>query len=646
MSKKMIKLCSVILAAMTIPFSLFACQKKEVENTSEETGYVRESFTSFAKAYDKNDENKRLALVENGASKYVIVTPSQMSSAVLYAVSELQTFLLQATGVELQVINDQEISYDETKYYISVGPTKILQESNIDVSYELLGRDGAVVKLCGNQIILGAAESDTNYGFLYAVYDFLEYAIDLKIYADTEIVYTRTSYIPLREYNSVNIPDIALRSYPWTKIFYRNSAYNAARMRLYAAAQGMSTMDGSLTSLSTIHNLYDLVSPNDYKESNPEWFSYYGANNAGEIVLIEHGQLCFTNQELINQLTENAILYVNEHPTETILPISVNDNEKCCQCDNCMAAAENYGGKASGAYLNAINTVARAVKQHLAGQQRQVEVMLLAYRQYRDAPSNITAEDNVIVYMAPIERCYKHAIDGCEMNEAAYKTLKDWAAISSNIGIYDYATEFTNYYMYLNDWNRLKRDLMIYEEMGVMWNRPLGNVYNMVSPFQDLRIWVFSQLAWDSSLNTDTLVNDFMANYYGVAGKSMKQYYDTWSARYSVVENISDKMYYHQYIYFNNVDFYNQNVFTHNFLKEVLALVDQALADIKSAGYDAQREKQLLDRVEMERFFVVYTLMKFYDINYTESECKAYQEYLDYYHEYFGIDYYREGKPI
>ena len=53
MSKKMIKLCSVILAAMTIPFSLFACQKKEVENTSEETGYVRESFTSFAKAYDK-----------------------------------------------------------------------------------------------------------------------------------------------------------------------------------------------------------------------------------------------------------------------------------------------------------------------------------------------------------------------------------------------------------------------------------------------------------------------------------------------------------------------------------------------------------------------------------------------------------------
>ena len=642
---KIVKFFSVMLSMFFLSTSFTACNTAEEPN-AQETQTIRASLDSFAKAYDVNNPTKRLALVENGSTLYKIVTPKQMSSAVLYAVSELQAFLKEATAISFEIISDEGIYYNESAYYISVGNTSILAGAGLDTSFELLGRDGAIVKLCGNQIILGANDSDTDYGFLYAVYDFLEYAIDFKVYADTEIVYTKTNYIPLREYNSVNIPDIDLRSQYWVKTLYQSNAYDAARMRLYAANRGMSTMDGSLTTLQTVHNLYTLINPETYQEEHPEWFSYQTVNDLGEQVVVSHGQLCFSNEALIQELIKNSLAYVEAHPTETILPICINDNVKCCECSGCLTAIKKYGGKQSGVYLNAVNQVAKAFQEEFATTGRKVDVMLLVYYQYLDAPTNIKAEDNVIAYMAPIGRCYKHSIDGCEINEEVYQTLLDWQKIVKKLAVYDYATDFHNYYLYLNDWNRVKRDMMIYEEVGVMWNRILANKENFVSPFEDLRIWLYSQLAWDSELNVDDLVNEFMFHYYGAAQAEMREYYDAWSSRYAIVEEMMGDKYYHQYIYSSKVDFYNEDVLTRTFLNDLLDLVDEAKVKIQFAGYDEKRERQLLDRVEMERFFVIYALMKFYDVDYTATQYAEYQAYLDYYHSYFGIDYYREGKPI
>ena len=94
-----------------------------------------------------------------------------------------------------------------------------------------------------------------------------------------------------------------------------------------------------------------------------------------------------------------------------------------------------------------------------------------------------------------------------------------------------------------------QEDMMIYEEVGVIWNRILANKENMVSPFEDLRIWIYSQLAWDSTLVVDDLVNEFMEHYYGAGQAEMRQYYDAWSARHMVVEDMMGGKYYHQYIY-------------------------------------------------------------------------------------------------
>ena len=41
-----------------------------------------------------------------------------------------------------------------------------------------------------------------------------------------------------------------------------------------------------------------------------------------------------------------------------------------------------------------------------------------------------------------------------------------------------------------------------------------------------MKAWVLSKLLWNSELNTDSLVNDFICGYYGKAAPSIRKYYD------------------------------------------------------------------------------------------------------------------------
>ncbi len=604
--KRIIKIICLVLS-LTFLFSFTACKSNDNQTTKLEY------------ATDFNDSTKELCLVKDGITDYKIVTPVNYSTSLNFAINELKNFLYEATGLNFQVITDDGITYDESKYYISIGDTSILRGSNIDYSFATLNYDGCIVKLCGNQVILAGSNSGTEYGYINAVYDFLEMAIDYKCYATTEIQYTKTNYIPLMTYNSVNIPDIAIRSLSFYKTGSSTVATTeqAARMRtMHARGNGPETFNGPFAISGWAHNLDVLVDPLEHPE------------------LWNSGQLCFSNPEVATLIIEKSIEFLDDNPNASYVPVSIEDNYASCSCGNCSSSDLVYGSPA-GTMLECVNKVAKGLKEYYKDSGRDIKVLTLAYNNYVKAPQNIIAEDNVVVYIAPIYRCYKHALTDCERNVEFYDSMMKWEEITTHLAIYDYGTEFTNYFVYFNDWNRFEKDFKLYKEIGVSMYFTLASIANEISPLVDLRIYLSSQLLWDTNKDASELVDEFMENYYYAGAEYMKDFYNLLSANNTYHEKNGYK---DQYVYNNIAErYYDTTILSLKLCNQLLDLCNSAQDAIKAAEYSQEKEEQLLERIEYEKFYVKQTLIELHGNIFSNSERQRLLAEQDYYAKIFGI---------
>jgi hypothetical protein len=230
------------------------------------------------------------------------------------------------------------------------------------------------------------------------------------------------------------------------------------------------------------------------------------------------------------------------------------------------------------------------------------------------------------------------------VNEAYYQTILNWTNVCKNVSIYDYGTEFTNYYVYLNDWNRQKKDAQIYKDLGVMLYRVLSNLKNEISPFMDLRAYVFSQITWDTSRDVNEVVDHFMANYYREGASYMKEFYNLLSANYSYMEKDG---FINQYIYNNIAEtYFRTEILTLNVVNDLIGLTEKAQTAIVAADYDEAREAELLKRVEYEKYFMVYALEVLHANSLSETELAEISDYLDEHRVLFGCRYEQEsGQP-
>jgi len=109
-----------------------------------------------------------LTIVEDGASDYVIVRSAEATKPEITAAEKLQGFLLEISGVQLDIVEDgrpvqgRELVVGSTNRY------------TMDTGLELeLGTDGFIIQTVGEKIILSGGKGQPR-GTLYSVYDFLE----------------------------------------------------------------------------------------------------------------------------------------------------------------------------------------------------------------------------------------------------------------------------------------------------------------------------------------------------------------------------------------------------------------------------------------------------------------------------------------
>ena len=106
--------------------------------------------------------SKKLVLTRNGLTDFTICLPADPSDVEKRAASELQKYIYEMSGTELQIINSEETGDGFQIFLGSAGKNNSIPAG---IDWEFLEKDGFTIKTYGNNLIIaGGSENGILYG--------------------------------------------------------------------------------------------------------------------------------------------------------------------------------------------------------------------------------------------------------------------------------------------------------------------------------------------------------------------------------------------------------------------------------------------------------------------------------------------------
>ena len=506
-------------------------------------------------------QEQAVTIIENGATEYSILVPTNATQSELFAAQELQTIMLNSYGAEMPIVS----SYDgTTTKYISLGNTELRKKANLTLSAYTENQGGFGIKSYGEGVAIYAED---DYALFYGMYRFLEENFGYKYYAyDCTVIDTGATQT-LKNFDYEDYPDIKYRSLysELTRVGYRTgqdadnlpeelkAAY--INMHLYNTGSAYQIVDGNGyssgnygtsvppfayglddQSLLTYFLPYDdswnyYGSETTYGESHPEWY-----NKTDDGI-----QICLTkaynnDNGMYNIIRDKLTWLIKNRPNKTFFEIGIGDNRAICQCSDCQSAYNTYGE--SGVYLRLVNKLANDVKVWQANNcpRREIYLMAYAYLEFIEPPKGgVVAADNVIVRIAPIELDYSKAItasnnyyDDSWLNRITWTTIfEGWSKAAVNLAIWDYRADFRHYLQPLPLQKSTEANIEYYKALGVkeIYSQGIAGREKIdIYPFAEMDDWIRCRMYWDTTLSYNDLRTEFLNAYYGAAAPYVLQY--------------------------------------------------------------------------------------------------------------------------
>lgn len=456
--------------------------------------------------FSSNEAQAKRPLFKNGKSSYTIVVSKDASVSEKTAAKELQNYLKQISGASIVLTSTENL------------PAAKLKKNKIFVGWNegcgekqpAEGDEGFTVASKGSNLyIYGGSLRGTMYG----VYSFLEKEFGVKWYtpectvvpkkADYKIPEINYSEVPAINYRFVQYHD-ANRDAAWMAHNRNNSAWDASDNEF-----------GGISAYWNAHTMGQFIPAGDYFEKHPEYFGVHAGNR------IPYGQLCLTNPEVLKICIEKTKQAIRENPLYWVYSVSQNDNMLPCECDECKAMEEKYGGHA-GLMVWFVNQVADAVREEFPDKY----IGTFAYQYTRQAPKDIAPRDNVVIRLCSIECDFSHPICSNEANKPFMKDIEDWSKIAPHLFIWDYVVNFYQYIAPYPNFQSLAQNIKTFKDYNAIGIQEEANYQSNGAAFSEMKSWVLSKLLWDPEQDTDALVNEFINAYYGPAAAKIREYYD------------------------------------------------------------------------------------------------------------------------
>lgn len=506
-----------------------------------------------------------------GASDYVIAVDPAASESETWAAQELQHWLAEISGVTLPVVTPADVGekpalvlgWNSLARKLADKDAKAPEKSDESFTYYNSG---------ANILIYGGSQRGTMYG----VMAFLENELGVRFYTP------RVTVAPKRESYAFRL----LRFADKPGIRVRNDFYFEAFDPIWAAhnrgngAMGSRVQPGGVEGYWAVHTFYPLLPPEEFFAAHPEWYSLIDGKRTHD-----HAQLCLTNPEVLDMLTERLKQRMRENPDNLIYCVSQNDWHGACQCDKCQAIAKSEGSE-SGPVVWFVNQVAERIEQEFPDKY----VGTLAYQYTRKPPKNIKPRDNVVIRFCSIECCFAHDFMTCPQNVTFVEDMKGWAAIAKNIYIWDYVVDFSNYVMPFPNFAVLQPNIRTLRDHNAIGIMEQAAYQSRGGDFSELKAYLIAKLLWNPDAEVEPIIDDFMYGYYGRAGQYIRQYFDL--AQKLVTPDT------HFMIWMRP----NDPLYNENFVKEAGKIFDQAerVAD----------NPDVLARVELTRLPLLYLKCK------------------------------------
>ena len=455
-------------------------------------------------------KRKTYTLFSDGKSDYRIAISSVASESEKYAAGEMQHWLKEISGVELPVQNiDQSftgpqivIGYND---FIK-GKTGLNAPADLDESFHYFN-SGADILICGGKLR----------GTMYGVMAFLENELGCRWYTPDANSIPKRKELNFNWYDRSEKPAVRVRNDFYYEAFDPNWA---ARNRMNGAL-GIRQQPGGIESYWAVHTFYPLMPPSEFFSKHPEYYSMIKGKRVHD-----RAQLCLTNPDVLQIITERIKKRMRESPEYLIYDISQNDWYNPCQCDKCQAIVKKEGSE-SGLIIWFVNQVAESVEKEFPDK----FIGTLAYQYTRTPPKEIKPRNNVVVRLCSIECCFTHDFKSCPENVSFLKDLNKWSTLAPHLYIWDYVVGFNHYLMPYPNFKVLQSNIQTLSE-----NNAIGIMEQAASQcrgteFSELRSYLVSRLLWNPYCDAEKVINDFMVGYYGRSGIYVKQYLDLLHSR-------------------------------------------------------------------------------------------------------------------
>ncbi len=510
-------------------------------------------------------------LFDEQKTNYQIVVGKDASESEQWAASELKKYLKDISGAEFNIVSDDSKSIVNK---IIIGFNKHSQKllGHGFVEPELMDESFVYKNIQSNLVLLGGKQRGT----MYAVFSFLENEFGMRWYTP------KVTSVPKREQFNFN----RINHYEKPTLQVRNDFYYEAFDPIWAVhnkingAMGFREQHGDIEGYWAVHTFYRFMPPTEFFDSHPEYYSLIDGKR-----IHERAQLCLTNPDVLEIITDRLKVVMRENPSNLIYSVSQNDWRNPCQCDNCQAIVSKEGAE-SGIIVWFVNQVAERVKEVFPDKY----VGTLAYQYTRKPPKNIKPKENVVIRFCSIECCFAHDFQSCPENQEFLIDLESWSSFTPHLYIWDYVVNFSHYIMPYPNFKVLQPNIKTFIDNNSIGIMEQAAYQSRGGELSELRSYLISKLLWNSEVNVDNVIDDFLVGFYGRSGQYIGKYLDL------LHEQIRPDTHIHLGLNAND------KLFTNNFIEEATEIFNKAEIIAEN--------DEIKERVELARLPLMYLKCK------------------------------------